>query len=362
MRVCLCQMDRRYQMRRYHIRVCSAFERRTHARKGAEERTMHSYHPLAAMDARFGSWDDALDLRSPKQASRWVADCEACCFKARLLQKLEAGAEGEYSQGETFWLAADSEPRCMLEQVARSIFAKHAAALGSYDPRRSGAEYWSLCIDADDDDVGLHWDKDFALEAEEGTNLTPAVATVTYLTGQGAPTIMLSRPPPSRLGEPLDDGALISRGYLSHPAPGKHIAFDGRWLHGAPMDLARGGVRTGKRRKRVSLLVNVWLDHRPALAVPLPAELVIRLSPLLARLGLGLGLELGLGLGVGVGLGLGLGLGSRSNPLAAARQVALRRRSSDAAAARALCQGGPGRQEAAEQRRRGRRWRRRRRR
>ena len=164
------------------------------------------------MDApdRFGSWDGALDLRSPKQASRWVADCEACCFKARLLQKLEAGAEGEYSQGETFWLAADSEPRCMLEQVARSIFAKHAAALGSYDPRRSGAEYWSLCIDADDDDVGLHWDKDFALEAEEGTNLTPAVATVTYLTGQGAPTIMLSRPPPSRLGEPLDDGAPIS--------------------------------------------------------------------------------------------------------------------------------------------------------
>ena len=47
----------------------------------------------------------------------------------------------------------------MLEQVARSIFAKHAAALGHYDPRRSGAEYWSLCIDADDDDVGLHWDK-----------------------------------------------------------------------------------------------------------------------------------------------------------------------------------------------------------
>ena len=49
------------------------------------------------------------------------------------------------------------------------------------------------------------------------------------------------------------------------------------------MDLARCGVRTGKRRKRVSLLVNVWLDHQPALAVPLPAELVARLSPLLAR-------------------------------------------------------------------------------
>ena len=46
-----------------------------------------------SMDDRFGSWDGALDLRSPKQASRWVADCEACCFKARLLQKLEAGAE-----------------------------------------------------------------------------------------------------------------------------------------------------------------------------------------------------------------------------------------------------------------------------
>jgi hypothetical protein len=166
----------------------------------------------------FGSWDSALELRSAKELARWVADCEACCFKARLLQKLEAGGEGEYSQGETFWFAADAEPRCVLEQVAQSIFSAHARP-GTYDPSRSGAEYWSLCIDAEDDDVGLHWDKDFALEAEHGENRTPAVATVTYLSEHGAPTIMLERPPPPRLGEPLDDGAPIAHGGPELEAP-----------------------------------------------------------------------------------------------------------------------------------------------
>ena len=110
----------------------------------------------------------------------------------------------------------------MLEQVARSIFAKHAAALGHYDPRRSGAEYWSLCIDADDDDVGLHWDKDFALEAETGTNLTPAVATVTYLTAHGAPTIMLSRPPPGRWARMLSSPSWAHHGSRSPASRGWH--------------------------------------------------------------------------------------------------------------------------------------------
>ena len=115
---------------------------------------------ILSFSPMFGSWDGALELGSAKQLARWVADCESCCFKARLLQKLEAaGAEGEYSQGETFWLAATSDPRCMLEQVVQSIFAAHAPAAGAYDPTCSGAEYWSLCIDAADDDVGLHWDK-----------------------------------------------------------------------------------------------------------------------------------------------------------------------------------------------------------
>ena len=232
------------------------------------------------------SWHDALDVRSPKHRARLVADCESCCFRGRLMQRLEAGAaEGEYSQGETFWLAADAKPRCLLEQIVRSVYMAHTSAAHEKS-HVSGAEFWSLVIDQEDADVGLHFDKDFGLEAERGINRTPVVATVTYLCDGGAPTIVIEKAPPPMLGAALDDGTPIHRSWLSHPAAGKHIAFDGSLLHGAPIELALPAAkvaRRGKRPKRVSLLVNVWLDHQPALAVHLPAELLSRLSPCLAQ-------------------------------------------------------------------------------
>jgi len=232
------------------------------------------------------TWDDALDVRSPKHRARLVADCEACCFRGRLLQRLEAGAaDGEYSQGETFWLPADATPRCSLEQIVRSVYMAHTSVAHGRS-HASGAEFWSLVIDQEDADVGLHFDKDFGLEAERGINRTPAVATVTYLCDGGAPTLVIEKAPPPMLGAALDDGTPIRRSWLSHPAAGKHVAFDGSFLHGAPIELALPATkvaRRGKRPKRVSLLVNVWLDHQPALAVPLPAELLSRLSPCLTQ-------------------------------------------------------------------------------
>ena len=75
------------------------------------------------------------------------------------------------------------------------------------------------------------------------------------------------------------------------------MSFDGRWLHGAPEELqlapppaaaaaaagGAGGAGAKKRARakatRVSLLVNVWLNHRPAHASPMPAKLAERLSP-----------------------------------------------------------------------------------
>ena len=86
-----------------------------------------------------------------------IADCEAV-FTARA-----TGAGEGLSSGATFWVAANAKPKTALERLALQIFAHHAAG-AEYDPSRSGAEWWTVVID-DTDDVGLHWDRDYDLQA-----------------------------------------------------------------------------------------------------------------------------------------------------------------------------------------------------
>ena len=40
--------------------------------------------------------------------------------------------------------------------------------------------------------AGFHWDRDYGLEESEGLCLYPHLATVTYLSDVGAPTIVLN--------------------------------------------------------------------------------------------------------------------------------------------------------------------------
>ena len=264
----------------------------------------------------------------PGLLSRLAADCEVA-FTARALEdSSRAGAPpggrgGEaaagaatYSSGETFWIGAGDAPRCALERLALGVFAYHARG-AVCDPARSGAEWWTQCV-GEDDEIGFHWDMDYAV-AEEAC-LHPQLATVTYLTGGGgAPTLCLDK---TTAWSPADSvEGDVARGWLSAPAPGKHIAFDGRWLHGAPTALRRvfhhadddndddndgddegddddddddvgdgdgggrrkktttkkrkrqppGGGGGGDTKKRVTFLVNVWLNHTPDEAAPLPA-------------------------------------------------------------------------------------------
>ena len=238
-------------------------------------------------------------------AARLVSDCRVA-FTARA-----ARADKQYSSGETFWLAADAKPRCALEHLARRVFDLHVpaaarraghpadhpadahpgdpdplAAAPPYDPARSGAEWWTQVLDPRDD-IGVHWDKDYALEAS-GVNLHPHVGTVTYVGAsvEGAPTLVARLGGPVAFGESVaaraetdEDGACA---YASYPFPGKHIAFDGRWIHGAPANLARGlddeDDDEETRAPRVTFLVNVWLNHAPGGAAPFPEDAVARTS------------------------------------------------------------------------------------
>jgi hypothetical protein len=84
------------------------------------------------------------------------------CKKAFQLKECEDGER--YSAGQTFWVGADSPPRCELERLAKGIFALHTQH-AHFDPATSGAEWWTQYIDTVDD-IGFHFDRDVSESRE----------------------------------------------------------------------------------------------------------------------------------------------------------------------------------------------------
>lgn len=214
--------------------------------------------------------DGAL-TQSDAASTSLLSDCQSA-FTAR-----SVGTEDNYSTGSTFWVAAGSKPRTVLEKLALQIFEHHTAA-AVFDPEKSGAEWWTQCIDSEDD-IGLHWDRDYDMEASQGILLHPHLATVTYLSDSGAPTLVAQHVSPISLDQPLT-GA-VGAAHVCWPRHGKHLAFDGRLLHGSPAELAQlGGKKRDESvaRKRVTFLVNVWLNHVPWGSEKLPKSIAKKLA------------------------------------------------------------------------------------
>lgn len=203
---------------------------------------------------------------------------------------------------DTFWLDADTVSDndgslCDLELLAWKIFRQH---MHHYNLREAandsghciGAEWWvqvkqvSLPPPSEasqsrletyangEEAVDLHYDKDEELAESFGLGLFPTLSTVTYLTDSvnAPPTLVFSR----RYDEG-DDNA-ISEMLISHPMVAKHLAFDGRLLHGAPSHFAlrplferlRNEEMNVNATTRITFLVNLWLSHKPAGVEVLP--------------------------------------------------------------------------------------------
>lgn len=267
-----------------------------------------------ASTVAFGAWDQAVHVHTQaKLLERLATDC-------KIVFTAKQALGSEHSSGATFWIAAGAAPRCLLEQLALAILAAHAppgaltcdASGSAGGVSRVGVEWWTLAIDAEDSSVGFHWDLDYEAEDRLHVHRTPFAATVTYLCSSGVPTLVLEKvPTPGSRAGPSEDGFPVERGWLSVPAPGKHIRFNGAWLHGAPdlkgliethavadgveQEAGAQRVRGRKhahepkpskskgRKVRVSLLVNVWLDGAPGYAAPLGIDMASKLSPCLAR-------------------------------------------------------------------------------
>lgn len=272
----------------------------------------------------FWAHETALSFKSLPQLH---ADCETV-FSVRTKEEDHQA----YSTGITYFLPCQMKPRCALEELVQDIFKKHTSALElrSFRPEQSGSEWWTLVLDNDDDEskekshngteegegegegedeeevgdeVGMHFDADYGLEDQAPDLLLhPRIASVTYLSDTGAPTVILDkRSPPPDDTEKIKLSGGVDKAWISHPKVGKHICFDGRLLHGAPAtffpakdqkpasatndtDDAPPAKRQktvqaelAPKNKRYTLLVNIWLNHCPLDAEPLEEDVVEKL-------------------------------------------------------------------------------------
>ena len=185
---------------------------------------------------------------------------------------------------DTFWLSASdmNNPTCALEKLAGAVF-KHYTKGATFDASRSGAEWWAQVKDIsheESDDncnraIDLHYDKDEKVAEMFELGLFPQISTVTYLnTSQlSQPTIVLNKSMSSALDDPINEM------YVSYPETSKHISFDGRFLHGAPVVPLLNSLRKSFHESplacdsRITFLVNVWIHHIPVGVQRLPRHI-----------------------------------------------------------------------------------------
>jgi hypothetical protein len=233
---------------------------------------------LAAKHYRFRSFSKVF---SEKTAPSMQVDC---CAAAHSIQSTE------HSEGQTFWIGAGDAPRCSLEHVALDIFRFHTDVEGcSFDANCSGAEWRALAVGAKSSYAAWHWDKDYALE-QDGFNFSPHLGTVTYLSDGGAPTLIADKTCATDYSADISGQGHAA--LLSRPHYGKHIVFDGRYLHAAPSELSlwdgddgdsdneeeAGQAMRVEQAQQVILLVNIWLNWKPRDAVHCPDTIIRELG------------------------------------------------------------------------------------
>ena len=201
-----------------------------------------------------------------------IEDCRAA-FNCR-----NVAENDNYSVGSTYFVPINVKANSGIEKLAQDIFQYHVNTRGlQYDEKSSGSEWWTQVIDSRDD-IGFHWDRDYGMEERNGSCMYPNLATVTYLSNFGGPTIVMERI--GDLSTDADISCNFGRCFLSAPKFGKHFSFPGNLLHAAPSDLLyhpdsdsseendsdESSVQQPSAEKhpvRITFLVNVWINHIP---------------------------------------------------------------------------------------------------
>ena len=97
------------------------------------------------------------------------------------------------------------------------------------------------------------YDRDYGLESECGLHVYPYKGTVTYFSDLGAPTLIFVDGKGTEMAAEDIEGSLDSSYAMSFPQIGKHISFDGRCLHGAPVDMLPEPTDTPGKKAKVAM-------------------------------------------------------------------------------------------------------------
>ena len=182
----------------------------------------------------------------------------------------------------SFWLPADASPTNPLEELAAKIFQFHTAgAKPAVDHSTSGAEWWANvsrgAAIASHGDINLHFDKDEAAYSDYGLIVHPLLSTITYLSDEGAatlvlPHIILNAADRSEYTRSEAAGSEVASALLVPPSTGRHVCFDGRWLHGAPAGYHVRQSTADADYCRITFCVNIWVGHKPGRCARFPVS------------------------------------------------------------------------------------------
>eukprot|EP00960_Hanusia_phi_P044515 756685-Hanusia_phi.AAC.5 len=190
---------------------------------------------------------------------------EALVFEKYEKDERARAAGGGYMHGKggTFWRPLFNEhgdflkPRFAIEAAIIMLYKNDIGA--SRHDRVAGGEWWVQKRSLKED-IGFHHDKDEAMASLKSTMKFPEVSTVTYLRGEGAPTVIFNQTTP-------DGNAQVPisprEGFLSYPRENRHLTFRGNLQHGVPAELAPENSESmvqlrGKSGERITFLVNWW--------------------------------------------------------------------------------------------------------
>jgi len=154
----------------------------------------------------------------------------------------------------TYWFPLEDSPRNNIELAITQLYELANASIfyeTSTTRKIIGAEYWSQKRGGNDS-MQFHFDKDEAFAAKNKRYKFPLLATVTYLTDVGAPTLIFNQTveyPPPRLIE--GEGQI-----LSYPRKNRHIIFRGDLRHGVVGQMSFDDPGSTRRM----LAVNWWTE------------------------------------------------------------------------------------------------------
>ena len=123
----------------------------------------------------------------PAAAEAWL-NCLSGTFRAALAAEAELLVTLP-GGGWTHWVAPGARPRCALEALALATTRFHLERC-NMSSLMVGAEWWVQVRDMDES-MPMHWDCDEELAARTGEHASPYLATVTYVTSSGSPTLVL---------------------------------------------------------------------------------------------------------------------------------------------------------------------------